>query len=55
MTNAKSLRPFFEGGHQNLGEIGIGAARYRMLPFHTPTVVKVIRIVGLSLFPPMCL
>ena len=26
-----------------------------MLPFHTPTVVKVLRIVGLSLFPLLCL
>ena len=29
--------------------------RLKMLPFHTPTVVKVLRIVGLSLFPLMCL
>ena len=50
MTNAKLLRPYFEGD-QNLGKIGIGVARYRMLPFHTLTVVKIIlRIVGLSLF-----
>ena len=26
----------------------------RCLPFHTPTVVKVFRIVGLSLFPLLC-
>ena len=26
-----------------------------MLPFHTPTVVKVFSIVGLSIFPLMCL
>ena len=44
-----------EGGQQNYGAIGIGAAIYGMLPFHTSTVVKVLRIVGLFVFPLLCL
>ena len=50
-TNAKSLTPLFKGGQRNYGAIEIGAARYSMWPFHTPSVVKVLRIVGLSLYP----
>ena len=38
-------------GQQHLGELGIGAARYQILPFHTPTLIKVLRMVGLSLLP----
>ena len=52
--NAKLLTPSV-GGQWNLGEIGIGAARKSMLLFHTPTIVKVLRIVGLSLITLMCL
>ena len=44
-----------EGGQQNYGAIGIGAVIYGMLPFHTSTVVKVLRIVGLFVFPLLCL
>ena len=42
-------------GWRNLGEIGISAARYKMLPFRSPTVVKVLRVVGLSFFHPCAL
>ena len=50
-TNAKSLTPLFKGGHRNLNEIGICAVRKKMLQFHTLTIRKVVRIVGLSFFP----
>ena len=38
-----------------IGQDRIGAARKSMLLFHTPTVVKVVTIVGLSLITLMCL
>ena len=53
-TNVKSLTPLYRG-ERILGKIGIGAEREQMLPFHTPTVVNLLRIVGLSLFPLLCL
>ena len=52
--NAKLLTPSV-GGQWNLGEIGRSAARKSMLLFHTPTVVLVLRIVGLSLITLTCL
>ena len=52
--NAKLLTPSV-GGQWNLGEIGRSAARKSMLLFHTTTVVKVLRIVGLSLITLTCL
>ena len=43
------------GKQRNLDEIGMGAASKSMLLFHTPSVVKVVMIVGLSLITLMCL
>ena len=43
------------GKQRNLDEIGMGATSKSMLLFHTPSVVKVVKIVGLYLITFICL
>ena len=50
--NAKSSTPLFRG----TAKFGRDRdRRSKMLPFHTPTLVEVLRIVGLSFIPLLCL
>ena len=52
--NEKSLTPILSGIAKFV-EIGIGVERQQVLEFHTPTLVKMLRIVCLSLLAHLCL